>query len=580
MLTPQQPLPVWDDAYPTSGSSRPGATTGDPRPDHPAACHHRSHPGRLSPGRQVATLCPILPSGAYAPRATSAVALSGRSTDRPRPQVLMASEASGATWGSPRLAIPTETAADPTVGRDEPSPDSISSGTRPDRPSVGTAAAATTAATSAVATMMTADSPAGGTADGTGEGPEGCLADLFGAIDRLTARRVDEFDEDQLNAELGALETAARRVKARQTRVVAALTSRRHRSHPAPAASSGDAVPSLEDQRIDGQVRRHLTEKHNWSPSEAKQVTVLGQRLGHHPAVAAAYDAGELPPRNAQLLTETLAKISTALDADDEAAILADAKRQDAVTFGRTCRRLLATLDHDAAMRTADRQHLRRRAAVAQRPDGMTSLSGQWTGLDAEIVHTAIQAFRQPDTGNERRNPEQRTADAIVDALRAALRHAEAPAVHGIRPHVLVTVPYEAIESDTGAAEGHWTGPMPYGEVRRLLDDASISRILTDPAGLPLEAGKAVRNVPNGLYRFLLVRDGGCIAEGCDAPAAWCDVMHLDIAFRKLGRLSPDNAALGCRRHHRLYDRRGWQMRWEDGHPVLRPPPRRIAADG
>lgn len=109
------------------------------------------------------------------------------------------------------------------------------------------------------------------------------------------------------------------------------------------------------------------------------------------------------------------------------------------------------------------------------------------------------------------------------------------------------SIDWETILADAGVAETTWLGPVPYAEVRHLLADAGISRLLTDPDGVPVEAGAAVRTVPAGLE----------------------------------GRLSLDNAALGCRRHHRRYDSHGGTITWTNGRPTLswpnqqtrRPPP-------
>jgi len=69
-----------------------------------------------------------------------------------------------------------------------------------------------------------------------------------------------------------------------------------------------------------------------------------------------------------------------------------------------------------------------------------------------------------------------------------------------------------------------------------------------------------VRTVPVGLWRALLVRDGGCTWPGCDAPAAWCDVAHGQTPFAENGRLMPANAALLCRSHHRRFDLGPWTI--------------------
>jgi hypothetical protein len=113
--------------------------------------------------------------------------------------------------------------------------------------------------------------------------------------------------------------------------------------------------------------------------------------------------------------------------------------------------------------------------------DGMLAIHALLSGLDAETVATAIHAFRRPDAPGITRTPEQATADAIVDMAAAALRAAEAPATHGIRPHVTVDLDYEALLRQAGVAETVWMGPLPFAEIRRLLADCGVSRLLVDP---------------------------------------------------------------------------------------------------
>lgn len=395
------------------------------------------------------------------------------------------------------------------------------------------------------------------------------LERLVAAVDEALSCDLDDLSEPALRRQLRVFEDVKRRVHARQVRISGTLADRCRR-----VADERDPHDRRASERAEQDLRRGLTDDLNWSPSEAKEATRVGRRLRDEPEVGEAFDAGRIPPANARLLTETLALLTGEARAKAERILLEAAKREDPVTFGRTSRRVLAELDHDTAAESEAQRHARRRAAVTQSPDGMTVLSGQWSGVDGEIVRTAAKAFSRPDRPGEHRTPEQRSADAIVEALSAALRAGEAPATHGVRPHVMVTIDYHTLLAGAGVAELGWNGPVPFAGVRRLLADAGVSRLLTDPDGLPLEAGEEVRTVPTGLYRTLLIRDGGCIAEGCDAPAAWTDVMHLGDAYRFNGRLRPDNAALGCRRHHRLYDLHGWRVDWEDGRPILRPPRR------
>jgi hypothetical protein len=201
-------------------------------------------------------------------------------------------------------------------------------------------------------------------------------------------------------------------------------------------------------------------------------------------------------------------------------------------------------------------------------------LSGQWSGVDGELVATGIHAFRRPDAPDERRTPEQATADAVVAMASAALRAGEAPTVRGVRPHVTVTIDYEDVLRRAGVAETRWSGPLPTEEILRLLADCGVSRLLLDARGVALEAGEEVRNVPAGVARAIGQRDLVCIADGCDMAADWCQVMHLETPFMLGGRLKPTTGAHGCDFHHDCYDRRGWVVTWVGDRPILHHPDR------
>lgn len=394
---------------------------------------------------------------------------------------------------------------------------------------------------------------------------QGTLDRLAAVVSEVSDIEIGVLDEPTLRLGLAQIETASRRLEARQTRMAGELAKRRR----AAAREKPGSGPS-DAERAERQLRQELADELDWTPSRSKEATEVGRRLTETPELGEVFDTGHIPPRNAKLMTETLSVLLGDQRDRAEAILLEAAQREDPVRFGRTCRRLLAELDHDAAVTAEKRRHARRKASVVRTDDGMLRLSTELTGLDAEVVETAIHAFRVYDGPDDTRSPGQRTADALVTALRVALDAGEAPSEHGVRPHVMVTIDYQTILEGAGVAELGWAGPTPYAEVRRLLADAGVSRILTDPRGLPLEAGEAVRSVPAGLYKLLVLRDGGCIYEGCDTPAGWCQVMHLDVPFRKLGRLGPGTSALGCLRHHRAFDAGHLELLWEDGRPSLR----------
>jgi hypothetical protein len=103
--------------------------------------------------------------------------------------------------------------------------------------------------------------------------------------------------------------------------------------------------------------------------------------------------------------------------------------------------------------------------------------------------------------------------------------------------------------------------------------------LLPAPLGAPtqlLDLGRATRLMTPALRRALTVRDGGCIAAGCDRPASWTDAHHLTHWLHG-GPTNLDNLVLMCRIHHRAVHEGGWQLGRDpsSGRRILTPPIRR-----
>jgi hypothetical protein len=94
---------------------------------------------------------------------------------------------------------------------------------------------------------------------------------------------------------------------------------------------------------------------------------------------------------------------------------------------------------------------------------------------------------------------------------------------------------------------------------RHLFCDAAYIAVVVDRVGVPLGMGRTVRHATPAQRRALIVRDGGCVFPGCDAPATWCDAHHVDH-WDHHGNTDLDNLALLCRHHHGVTHRTGWAM--------------------
>ncbi|MFU8841959.1 MAG: DUF222 domain-containing protein, partial [Nitriliruptoraceae bacterium] len=355
---------------------------------------------------------------------------------------------------------------------------------------------------------------------------------------------LDALADRELEGLLDDLRVPIARLEATRARGLAALERRAARRAPAGGATAAEL-----------EQRRRNARRQRMAPSQAKRAAEAGRAAADHAATGAAFRAGTLGAEHARLIGSLLRRVPLDRRAGLEQDLVALAADLDPVAFGRRARELVATLEPEAARRDEQLKHERRSVRASDTPDGGFAFSGLLYGTAAETARTAFRAFRRADTPDEHRTTEQRDADAFEQLCEAALRLGEAPTDHGVRPHVIVIVE----ETDLAAPNGrvrlaHSGQPATTTAVGHLLDDCVVSRLVRDAAGTPIEASEGVRTVPNGLWRALLVRDGGCTWAGCDAPVSWCDVAHGNQAFRHQGRLSPDNAALLCRRHHRRFD--------------------------
>jgi hypothetical protein len=390
------------------------------------------------------------------------------------------------------------------------------------------------------------------------------------AVDAVVGVDLDACSDDDIRGAVAAVQRTLDRLTAMRTRCLGTLETRAlNRAGPGRERRALRAVH--DDVAADLRVPR----------SEVEKDGRTGRRLSELPAARTAMASGDLPGGHAVVLADTLRLVDDAdTRAQVEARLLAAAADQDQRAFARTARALLVELDPDAAQRRIDRQHARRSLRLAVTEDGTLQVHGNGTGLDGEIVQTAIHAFRPPDAPGQRRAADARTWDALVAVCRTALDAGVAPSDRGVKPHVLVMV-HEPVLADrdgsgNGSSETLWSGPLPWSETRRILADCGVSRVLLDARSLPVEASAGVRTVPAAVRKGVWVRDRVCIGDGCDVPAAWCQVMHLDVPYRLEGRLTMATGGLGCTYHHRRFDAGAMVVTLVDGRPVVhardRPP--------
>jgi hypothetical protein len=69
-----------------------------------------------------------------------------------------------------------------------------------------------------------------------------------------------------------------------------------------------------------------------------------------------------------------------------------------------------------------------------------------------------------------------------------------------------------------------------------------------------------------------VLADKHCQFPGCDRPAEWCDVHHLDDWVNG-GRTRREDLRLVCHRHHTMVHEGGWRLLRGNGDQLEAIPP-------
>ena len=384
------------------------------------------------------------------------------------------------------------------------------------------------------------------------------MSELRSALDGLADVDLAALSDDALLDLVSELSTAANRVAAALTSAVRAADRR-------------------ETYRRDGAVsmKSWLRGSCRLAPAEATAIVSTGRRLEHLPDTAAAFAAGEITATHARVITRAItpARVAKAADAGIELAetdrILADLARETAPNeTARGVARWVAGVDPDGTL--DDAADTRRRFTMASGLDGRVHLRGDLDAVGGEYLHSALAALMNGDRpAGDTRCHAERQADALVALACGALDGGSLPDVRGERPHVRVTIDWQALcaaRGTPGVAGGElgWAGPITSGTARRLACDASVVRVITGPDGLPLDVGRAQRTASAAIRRAVEIRDGHCVFASCDALPEWCDVHHV-VHWAFGGPTSCDNGALLCERHHTACHEGGFDVARDPG---------------
>lgn len=189
------------------------------------------------------------------------------------------------------------------------------------------------------------------------------------------------------------------------------------------------------------------------------------------------------------------------------------------------------------------------RAALLEEVD--RRFSAHQRGQDAAGV-------QGPDGHRDLPSRRQLLAEALVEIVRrgAAVRPGVPAPVTDVTLVVQASDPLVAFTPD-GVR-------LTDGTYRRLACDATFHALIVDSDGVPLDLRRSARFASKDQRRAAMVRDGGCVHPGCDAPSAWVHLHHV-LEWGAGGFTDMANLASCCPTHHGLWHSTGWSIRADDG---------------
>ncbi len=331
------------------------------------------------------------------------------------------------------------------------------------------------------------------------------------------------------------------------------------------------------------------------------------QLVGERRATHAALAAGDVSPQQAGVILDAIRRLPKAehVRRIGEQTLIDEAARLNASELFKAGRHLLAVVDPDGEEKRAEKDldreeraaHLDRGLSITDDGLGGVRIRGRGSVEDGATLRAALLPFTKPkpttdpdtgadgcEPGADGRDHGARMWDALIQLAEHALNTDLAPASHGARPRVTVTIDadtlHDADDDYPGGSGGSGFGVTDDGldlsasAVRRLACDCDLIRVLMDAEGCPLDVGRARRLVTPAIWTALVTRDRHCAFPGCTRPPVMGHAHHIRHWING-GPTSLENLVLLCGHHHRTIHHTPWQVRLaEDGKPEFLPPPK------
>ncbi len=308
---------------------------------------------------------------------------------------------------------------------------------------------------------------------------------------------------------------------------------------------------------------------------DAVRQTRFAAALSRYDVLRAALAGGDLNLEQAQVVTRALDELPDDLDdavlGQAEAALVGLARVHDAKALRVLGRRILDVVAPEVgeaweAKKLAEEEREADRTAsfrMRDQGDGRTRGSFSIPTLAAEMLQKVLIAYASPrrddrsgtdpadagDTEQVRKPSRSRWGRAFVELVER-LDPRDLPRSGGVNAAVVVTMTTATLSGALAAATLDTGSRISAGTARRLACAAGVMPAVLGGDSEVLDLGRTRRFFSGPQRIAMTVRDGGCTALGCDAPAGMCDAHHEDM-WSHDGTTDLGRGRLLCGHHHR-----------------------------
>jgi hypothetical protein len=305
------------------------------------------------------------------------------------------------------------------------------------------------------------------------------------------------------------------------------------------------------------------------SPHRARQRLGLAKILPELPCTHRAFRDGRISEWKVTLVARETACLSLEDRRHVDEALAGNPERVEAMGDGELvaeARKLAYELDAASFVERRRRAESERRVTLRPAPDVMSLLSAQLRVRDGVAVIAAL--GREADLRRAEGDPRTRSqimADTLVDrVVGPASTSSEGGRADGALINLVMSDrTLWGVSDEPGFIQGY--GPVPADLVRELAasERAWVRRLYSSPAtGSLVAMDSSARAVPDGLGRFIRVRDRICRTPWCDAPVRHGD--HV-VSVAEGGETSAANTQGLCESCNYAKEAPGWSARPRPG---------------